>query len=361
MLVTIAASFGASLTKAAAMASVYYLLYGGMQPVWGMLSDRIGRVRVMRLTLFGAAVAGVISALAPSLNVLIGARALAGGLFAAVVPAALVYVGDTVKMDSRQKALADLMAASAVGTALATVCGGVAAHLEVWRAAFATPALAGGALALFMARLPEPESFSVEENREGPLVQLGRVVRKPWAIVVIGAAMVEGAVLLGCITFLAPFMESGGTSPTIAGLIVALYGVAVLSWTRVVKYLTGYLGPSLLILVGGAMLAAGCASGAWVQPPVGAGLAAVLIGGGFAFMHSTLQTWATEVVPEARATVISLFAAALFAGSGVSAALAAPLADSGRYGLLFTTAAVISAILVTFATLARWSYERTTR
>ena len=33
-------------------------------------------------------------------------------------------------------------------------------------------------------------------------------------------------------------------------------------------------------------------------------------------MHSTLQTWAIEVVPEARATVISLFAAALFAGTG---------------------------------------------
>ncbi len=39
--------------------------------------------------------------------------------------------------------------------------------------------------------------------------------------------------------------------------------------------------------------------------------AAVFVGGGFAFMHSTLQTWATEVVAEARATVTSLFAAAI--------------------------------------------------
>jgi MFS family permease len=35
--------------------------------VWGMLSDRLGRVRVMRLTLFGAVFAGMISALAPNL------------------------------------------------------------------------------------------------------------------------------------------------------------------------------------------------------------------------------------------------------------------------------------------------------
>ena len=111
MLLTIAASLGASLTEVAATASLYYLLYGLMQPVWGMLSDRLGRVRIMRLTLFGAAFAGILSSLAPNLTVLIVARALAGGLFAAVIPASLVYIGDTVGMGSRQKALADLMAA----------------------------------------------------------------------------------------------------------------------------------------------------------------------------------------------------------------------------------------------------------
>ena len=125
MLITIAASLQVSLTEVAAMASLYYLFYGLMQPVWGMVSDQLGRVRVMRLSLFGVTVAGVLSAFAPNLTVLIAARAFAGGLFAAVIPASLVYIGDTVGMGSRQKALADLMAASAVGTALATVFGGL--------------------------------------------------------------------------------------------------------------------------------------------------------------------------------------------------------------------------------------------
>ena len=192
MLVTIAASLGASLTEVAATASLYYLLYGGMQPVWGMLSDRLGRVRVIRLTLFGAAVAGILSAAAPNLGVLIAARALAGGMFAAVVPAALVYVGDTVGMDYRQKALADLMAASAVGTALATVLGGLAAYLGAWRLAFGAPALAGGALTLLLTRLPEPKGFAIEK-KEGPFSQISRVLRRPWAVLVVGVALVEGA------------------------------------------------------------------------------------------------------------------------------------------------------------------------
>src|ERR671917_822435 len=259
MLVTIAASLEASLSEVAATASLYFLFYGLMQPVWGMLSDRLGRVRVIRLTLFGAAVAGVLSAAAPSLAVLIAARALAGGLFAAVIPAALVYVGDTVGIDSRQKALADLMAASAVGTALATVLGGLAAYLGAWRFAFAAPALAGGVLALLLARLPEPEGFTAE-GREGPLVQVGRVFRRSWAVTVVGIAAVEGAVILGFLTFLAPSLESMGFSPAVAGLAVGLYGLAGVGWTRGVQIVSNRLGASALILIGGGMLALGYAS-----------------------------------------------------------------------------------------------------
>ena len=355
MLVTIAASLGASLSEVAATASLYYLLYGVMQPVWGMLSDQVGRVHVMRLTLFGATLAGVISALAPNLGVLVATRALVGGLFAAVIPAALVYVGDTVGMDSRQKALADLMAASAIGTALATALGGLAAYLDAWRIAFAAPALAGGVLVLLLRHLPEPEGFALEE-REGPLVQIGRVLGRPWAVAVVVIAAVEGAVILGFLTFLAPSLESDGFSPAVAGLAVGLYGLAVLGWTRAVKLVSDRRGPAALILIGGGMLALGYASGALGQSLASVGIAAVLVGGGFAFMHSTLQTWATEVVPEARATVISLFAAALFVGSGVATTVAAPLAEAGRFGLLFATAAVVAVPLGLFAALARWRY-----
>ena len=355
MLVTIAASLEASLSEVAATASLYYLFYGLMQPVWGMLSDRLGRVRVIRLTLLGAAVAGILSAAAPTLAVLIATRALAGGLFAAVIPASLVYVGDTVGMDSRQKALADLMAASAVGTALATVLGGLAAYLDAWRLAFAAPALAGVVLVLLLTRLPEPKGFAAA-YREGPLVQLGRVLRRPWAVVVVGIALIEGALILGGLTFLAPSLESSGFSPAVAGLAVGLYGLAVLGWTRAVKLLANRLGASALILVGGGMLALGYAAGAMAQSLASVSAAAVFVGGGFAFMHSTLQTWATEVVAEARATVISLFAAALFVGSGVAAMAAAPLAEAGSFGLLFALAALVAVPLGLFAALARRRY-----
>ena len=45
MLVTLSPDLDASLAQVAA--SLYYLLYGPMQSLWGMHSDRLGLVRVM--------------------------------------------------------------------------------------------------------------------------------------------------------------------------------------------------------------------------------------------------------------------------------------------------------------------------
>jgi MFS family permease len=88
---------------------------------------------------------------------------------------------------------------------------------------------------------------------------------------------------------------------------------------------------------------------------------AVLVAGGFAFMHSTLQTWATEVLPEARATVVSFFASSVFAGSGVATAVAAPLAEAGSFGPLFSIAALTAVPLRLVGSVARLSYDRSSR
>ena len=64
MLLAIADEFDISLTEAGVIASVYLVGYGVMQIVWGMISDRLGRVRTMRVALLIAASASVLSAAA---------------------------------------------------------------------------------------------------------------------------------------------------------------------------------------------------------------------------------------------------------------------------------------------------------
>jgi predicted MFS family arabinose efflux permease len=356
MLLTIAAALGVSLEEVAVAASVYFLLYGLMQPVWGMLSDRLGRVRVMRLALLVVVVPGLLSALAPNLSTLVVGRALAGGLFAAVIPSALVYIGDAVPISGRQKALADQLAASAVATAIATAAAGLAAHFDQWRLAFALPAIASAMLGIGLARqLPEPPKVP---GNASALAQIGLVARRPWAILVVLLALVEGGVILGFLTYLPPSLEDAGYGAAIAGVAVGLYGLATLSWTWILKWASDGLPGYVLILIGGVLLVSGYTVGALNRHLAGAALAAVLVAGGFAFMHSTLQTWATEVLPEARATVVSFFAGAVFAGSGVATAVAAPLAEAGSYTLLFAVAALTAIPLGLVGTITRLSYDR---
>ncbi|MDN5917000.1 MAG: MFS transporter [Pseudonocardia sp.] len=363
LLVLIAIDLDVSLGVAAGVASGYFLAYGLMQVVWGVLSDRLGRVRVMRMALCGAAAGGLASALAPSVTVLLIARIVTGGCFSALIPASLVYVGDTWPANVRQRPLSDVLAASALGTAVATAGAGLLGDLIGWRTVFALTAAAGAGLFFGLRGLPEPDSVAAADTGglSGVLRPLGTVLADGWARIVLLLAFVEGVVVLAALTFLAPALQALGSSAAVAGLVSGGFGVGALVFSRLVRRLVGTIAPAGLAAIGGAFLVA-----AWIGPSITVNVATVLaagagLGGAWAFLHSTLQTWATQVVPQARASAVALFAAVLFLGSAAGTALAAPLADAGMFGSLFRAALVVAVPLVLTAALARWRYGRVDR
>ncbi len=340
-----------------AVATLYFFFYAAMQPVYGLLSDRLGRVRVMRTALVGMALANAAAAAAPDLGALVAAKAIAAGFAASLLPTSLVYVGDRVAFAARQQVIASLLAAGAAGTALATVGAGLLASFVSWRAAFAIPALIALVLALAMGRVPESLS---PERRAGPLTQIRHVLSRPWALFVVGLALAEGATMVGFITFLAPAVEARGESAALAGLVVAAYGVAVFAGMQLLKRVLRTTGTpaAALIAGGGALLAVAYLTAAADQGPVSILIASVVIGLGYCFMHSTLQTWATEVAPEARGTATSLFVTAVFTGAAIGTAAVSGLADEQRYGLVFLVAAAVAVPVAVVGAVARARYGR---
>ncbi len=353
MLVLIGTHLGAPLATVVLAASLYYLSYGLMQPVWGLLSDRLGRVRVMRLSLAGAAVAALCSAAAPDAPVLIAARAVAGAFFAASIAASLTYVGDTVPAETRQRPLSGLMTAFALGTAVATVVAGVLALYASWRLVFALPGLFAAYLAIALRRLPEPE-----REPAGPLLApIGVVLRSGWQWFVMAVAMLEGAVLLGFLTYLAPALEAHGAPTALAGAVSALYGVGSMAAAQSVKRLVGRWKPARLILAGGVQMAVGYLVAGLSQSVPALIVTALLLGGGWSFMHSTIQSWATGLSPTARATGVAMFGVALYVGSALASSLAAGAAERHAYGPLFLTAAVLTVPLTAAAAVGRARYR----
>lgn len=247
LLLVIAADLGTSLGSVAAVAGGYYLAYGLTQPVWGMLSERWGRVTTMRMGLLGAAVAGLASALAPDLATLAVARGVTGGCFSAVIPAALVYVGDSWPAADRQRPLSDVLAATSIGTTGGTLGAGLLAQFSTWRVALAAAALAGAGLWVALRALPEPAG---PRSAERPGRLLGRVLGTPWARVVLALAFTEGVVLVGTFVYLAPALQATGVPVGVAGAVAAGFGVGVLGGAQVVKGLVGRMGPAGLIATG---------------------------------------------------------------------------------------------------------------
>jgi len=354
LLIPIAASFHVSLAAVSGAASLYYLAYGLMPLLYGVLSDRFGRVRVIRAALVGVALADVLSALSPSLAALLVARVITGGIACGVMPTTLVYLADRFPFAVRQQAITNVLVFVALGTTAGTLGAGLTAHVLSWRYFFLVPGAI--ALAVAIALRGTPESL-LTRSSQNPLEQVASVLRHGWAVVVLLLAVVNGAVMFGFVTYLAPALEATGQSPAIAGVVVASYGVSVLLCTRAFRYVARRTPPALILAGGAGMLLSGYLIAAATQSVAAILAASVLGGGAYAFMQSTFQTWATDVVPEARGTATSLFATAIFGGAALATAGVAGLASANRYSTLFAIGAVVTLPVLIVGSLARWRYR----
>ena len=357
VLIPIAIDFHAPLGAVAIGATAYYLAYGLAQPLWGFASDRFGRIRVMRLSLAATAAGCALSALAPNLGLLIAARIVDGAAVCAILPTALVYVGDMVPFNARHSVIADVLAAVAIGTAAGSLGGGLFAHYLSWRLVFGLTAVVAAALVVAMRRLPESD---IASPPGGPVAQLREAVRRPWARFLILFALPEGAMVLGFLVYFAPALESTGTNPAVAGLVVAAYGAAVLVGTRVVKVLAPRTSAWVPITLGGAMAVVGYLAAAFDQHAAAILFASVMIGGCYAFMHSTMQAWATDIAPEVRGTAAALFVTSAFTGGAIGSGVGALLAQQRHFGDLFLVAVALTVPVVIVAALSRARYPGST-
>jgi MFS transporter, DHA1 family, multidrug resistance protein len=97
------------------LAGVYMFGIFVFAPIWGFVSDRIGRRPVILSGLAGYAVALVMFGLSPSLEIAYLTRTAAGVLAAAVIPVTTAFVGETAAQDQRARRIAWIGASSLAG------------------------------------------------------------------------------------------------------------------------------------------------------------------------------------------------------------------------------------------------------
>ncbi|MES2280148.1 MAG: MFS transporter [Pseudomonadota bacterium] len=97
------------------LGGVYLFALFLFAPIWGRLSDRHGRVLVLLIGFAAFLIGSVAMALAPSLEVVYGARVLAGAGAAAIVPTAQAYIADFSTTVDRSRRFVLLGSASFIG------------------------------------------------------------------------------------------------------------------------------------------------------------------------------------------------------------------------------------------------------
>ncbi len=112
-------------------------------PLWGSLSDRIGRKPVLLVGVLGYGLTMLLFGLSTHLWTLFVARALNGVLSSATLPTAMAYVGDNTDEKQRAGGMGQLGAAMGAGVVLGPGLGGVLASVSL-----ATPFLVAAGLCL---------------------------------------------------------------------------------------------------------------------------------------------------------------------------------------------------------------------
>jgi EmrB/QacA subfamily drug resistance transporter len=133
----IASDLGGGLAGQQWVVNAYLLVLGSLILVGGRLGDVFGERRVFSLGVAGFGVASVLCALAPSIEVLVGARALQGMFGAALTPSALAVIVTTFAPEERGAAIGSWTAWTGIAAVAGPLAGGEIIDLASWRWIFA--------------------------------------------------------------------------------------------------------------------------------------------------------------------------------------------------------------------------------
>jgi EmrB/QacA subfamily drug resistance transporter len=194
-------SLGGGLEGAQWIMNAYALMLGALVLAGGAAADRYGRKRVFVVGVLLFTAASLACGLAPSLSVLIAARAGQGIAAALLTPASLALLGAAFDEKGRGQAVGVWAGASGLTTAIGPVLGGWLTETISWRAVFFIN-LPVAAVALWLVIANAKESRAARSGAvdwPGALavtVGLGALV---WALTVAPKQGATGAVLAAAI------------------------------------------------------------------------------------------------------------------------------------------------------------------
>ncbi|MFQ5668107.1 MAG: MFS transporter, partial [Candidatus Binatia bacterium] len=172
--------FQASGMTAGALIAVYSAMQFICAPLWGRLSDRIGRRPVLLISLAGSTSSYLLFALANGIGLLFVSRILAG-VAGATVPVAQAFIADRTSEKERARGMGMIGAAFGLGFVFGPVIGGLLAPYGHFAPGLAATAICAVNLLAAIWRLPESLAPAHRHTSPAshPVVRIRAALRQP--------------------------------------------------------------------------------------------------------------------------------------------------------------------------------------
>lgn len=224
------------------------------QAIIGPISDSIGRRKPLLIGTAIYALASIAAALAPNVQLLIGARVVQAMAGAAGIVVARAVVRDTVSGAEIARLLSMLMLVTGLAPILAPVMGGQLLQFTNWRALFVILALFGVGLFVAVAGWL-PDSLPTERRRPTGLKEIARgyrYVAGNKAFLGYALALAIGFASIFAYISGSPFVFQGAyeLSPQAYGLLFGINGVGLMIVSQISGRIVRRFGSRSLLTAG---------------------------------------------------------------------------------------------------------------
>jgi predicted MFS family arabinose efflux permease len=319
LLLKISEDLGISLQHAAYSVTAYMLSFGLFTLLFGPLSDRFGKIQVIRIAAFGTALFSILGGFAFNLQSLMVFRAFNGAFGAGVFPVTMALVGQSFNDKERQGALGKVMGIMFLGGASATAIGGALAYFGSWRLVYIVYGIGELLIALVILKTLEKDSGVVRELNfikayKTPLTNF-RFIRLVIVIFFVGFTV------FGSFTYSGKLMqELTGFTVLQVGLILSFFGLGTVFGGRIAPRMRKLLKRGFLISAGmmgfaGLYILSSSSNIALLC------LGLFVFGIAFIFLQTTLVSTAQAKLPKMRGTAMSLASFNMFVGGAVGTAI----------------------------------------
>jgi EmrB/QacA subfamily drug resistance transporter len=207
---TIQRALGGGLAAQQWVVNGYLLTLGSLILIGGSLGDLYGERRVFAFGVAGFGLASALCAAAPTIGVLVGARALQGIAGALLVPSSLAVIVNTFSDSERGAAIGSWTAWGGIAGVLGPLAGGELLALTSWRVIFLINVpLAACCVALILTVIPAGEPREARSRRidlpgallcaaglGGPVFALIEQPRLGWSSLGVIVPLVAGVALM---------------------------------------------------------------------------------------------------------------------------------------------------------------------